>query len=481
MPLFISEVPISENGPLAILFKKISSILNLTIAQQVYWPQFINAVFIWLTIFLVTRFLKQVLGWRAALFGVILLFLSPRFMGASLLNLVDIPFSFAFILSITQIYSFARELPRFKTKRILFLALSSILATAIHPAGIILIIYMFFFLMLSFVLKINVKWYFIPNKKRAILHLVAIISSISLFLILVAFLNAKYIYQIPFSQPFSALNLFNDYANVDLQIFESNLYAQNQVPNYYLIKYLFITTPLVIFIGVTFFLLFFYKMRKELNPLLIFVIMGAILFPLCFSYFYNFTANAFWSIYYMSVPLLVIIAVMGVEYILRSIDDRYVNAVITFVLFLLLLPPLRHMVITAPATTVYFNEISGTVSSSYAKYSIDLNSHYPQLASKWLIKYIYDFDIRDFKDHYTILVLTDAAINCEPYFDDFPYINVQNGTLDQFKMGKGDYFISLTNNQTPTDLKNALWPPKDAIYTVIIEDIPVATFLKRKQ
>lgn len=479
MPLLISEVPIAENGTLALLLKKLASLLNLTVSQKTFWAQFINAAFIWLTIFIVTRFIKQVLGWRAAFFGAILLFLSPRFVGASLLNLVDIPFTFAYILSITQIYSFARELPHFKVKRIALLTLSAVFTAFIHPAGMILILYMFFFLLLSFVLKINVKWLFIPNKKQAVLKLITTVFSISLLIFIVAFVVAKYIYNIPITQPFTALKLFNDFANTDPQTFESKLVLQNQVPNHYLFKYLFITTPLVAFIGLILFFFFFYKMRKELNPLLIFVIIGTLFFPLIFSSLVQFTANAFWSIYYMSVPLLVIIAVMGVEYVLRTIDDRYVNSVISFVLFLLLLPPLRHIIVTAPATTVYFNEISGSVSSSYSKYSIDLNSHYPQIASKWLIQYIYDYDIRYFKDHKTILILTDAAINCEAYFENYPFINVQNGTLDQFNNGKGEYFISLANTQNPLELKNATWPPKNAIYSIIVEDVPVATFLKR--
>ena len=171
---------------------------------------------------------------------------------------------------------------------------------------------------------------------------------------------------------------------------------------------------------------------------------------------------------------------MGVEYILRTIDDRYVNSVIVFVLFLLLLPPLRHVAVTAPATSIYFNEISGNVTTSYSKYSLDLNAHYPKIASKWLVKYIYNNDIRDFKDYKTILIITDASINCEAYFVDYPFKKVQNGTIDQFLNGKGEYFISFADKQTPHVLKNEIWPPKNAIFSLYIENIPVATFLKRK-
>lgn len=480
MPQFMNLVPISINGTLALILDKLGTLLNFSTSQRVFAAQFINAAFIWLTILLVTRFLKMVLGWRSALFGAILLFLTPRFIGASVLNLIDIPFTFAYILTITQIYSFARELPKFKSKRIVFLALSSIMTVLIHPAGIILIIYLFFFLFLSFFLKINARWHKVTNKKFAFIRLLTLISSLSLAIIIVAFFVAKFIYNSPITHPFAALDLLNNIGNSDLQIFESILIQQNQVPSYYLIKYLFITIPLVTFIGIAFFFVFINKMRKELNPLLMFIVFGTLLYPLIYTSFAYTTATTYWTIYYVSIPLFVILAVMGVEYVLRSIDDRYVNSVISIVLFLLLLPPFRHVIVTAPATSVYFNEISGTVSSAYGKFTFDYNSHYPPIASKWLIKHMYDHDIRDFKDNDTILVLTDATINCDSYFEGLPYINVQKGTYQQFQSGVGQYFMSFSNQQNPQDLKNLVWPPKEAIYTIIVEDNPVATFIKQK-
>lgn len=480
MPQFINQVPIVNNGTFALLFEHLAKLLNLSTSQKVYGTQFINATFIWLTILLVTRFIKLVLGWRSALFGAILLFLTPRFIGASVLNLIDIPFTFAYILTITQIYSFARELPRFKTKRIIFISLSSLFTVAIHPAGLILIVYIFFFLLLSFILKINARWHKVTNKKFAFIRLITLLSSLSILIVIVAFFVAKFIYKIPITHPFAALDLLNNFNNADLQIFESRIIQQNQVPNYYLVKYLFITIPLVTFIGIAFFFVFINKMRKELNPLLMFVVMGTLFYPIIYTYFANTTATTYWTIYYMSIPLFVIVAVMGVEYVLRSIDDRYVNTIISIVLFLLLLPPFRHVIVTAPATAVYFNEISGTVSSAYGKFSFDYNSHYPQIASKWLITHMYDYDIRDFKDNDTILVITDTPINCDTYFEESPYIKVKKGSYQEFQSGVGQYFMSFANQQNPKDLKNKVWPPSDAVYTIIVEDNPVATFIKQK-
>ena len=134
MPNFVNPVPVSDIGPFSKLISFILKTLNISLLATETVLQYVNAFFIWLTIFMATRFLKLILGWRAAMFGVILLSLFPRFVGASVQNLIDIPFMFFYFLSFTQIYSMSRELPRFKTKRVIYLFLSLAVTAFIHPA-----------------------------------------------------------------------------------------------------------------------------------------------------------------------------------------------------------------------------------------------------------------------------------------------------------------------------------------------------------
>jgi hypothetical protein len=244
---------------------------------------------------------------------------------------------------------------------------------------------------------------------------------------------------------------------------------------------LFISTPIVTLIGLFFFLVFIRTIKKDLNPFCLIIIVLTFLFPIVFPFLSHFNSTGYWSLYYISVPFLVIISIIGIESLLRTIDDRYVNFVISIVLFLLLLAPLRHNIVTAPATSIYFNEFAGGVSSSYGKYSLDLNSHVPQIASRWIIKHIYENDIRDFKDNDTILVLTDATINCKSFFEKTRYIDVQNGTYQDFVNGKGQYFMSFPDQLDPMLIKTNQWPPQNAVYSIKIEDAPVVSFIKRQK
>lgn len=480
MPSFVNPVPVSNQGPVFFMVQKILNGLNGSLLFTNTMFQYANSFFIWLIIFTATRFLKTILGWRAAMFGLILLSLFPRFIGASVQNLVDIPFTFFYFLSITQIYSMSIELPRFKIKRIVLLFISVITTCLIHPAGSILFLYLILFLTLSTLFKFNVKWHKVTDRKKTLFKLSTILVFVSISLFLAAFISARYFYQISTTNPLNALTLFNHGNFQYSEIFESKLIDSNNIPYYYLLKYLFITTPMVVLIGSFFSLIFINKMKKEINPFILFMIFVTFLFPIIFSLIVFINIKAAWTIYYISVPFLVIIAIIGFESLWRTIDDRYVNIVISIVLFLLILSPLRHNIVTAPATSIYFNEFAGGVESSYGKYSLDLNAHVPKIASEWLIDHIYDYDIRDFKDHDTVLVLTDCRIDCKLYFDQTNFIDIQSGTYEQFLNGKGIYFISYPDQIDPKMLLSRQWPTKDAVYTLEIEDAPVVSFIKRK-
>lgn len=479
MPNFVNQVPVSDIGPISKFVSVILKAFHISLLTTETVLQYVNAFFIWLTIFLVTRFLKLILGWRAAMFGVILLSLFPRFVGASVQNLIDLPFVFFYFLSFTQIYSMSRELPRFKTKRVIFLLMSLAITAFIHPAGSVLVIFLIVYLIISTIFKYNAKWHKLEDRKATLYKISMLLVILTSITILSAFLSAKLIYNIPFKNPFLVLSSLNYPSNSSCQIFESKLYNSEFLPKHYLIKYLFISTPIVTLIGIFLFLIFIRTIKKDLNGLSLFIIVITFLFPIIFSFFSHFNATGFWSVYYLSVPFLVIISIIGIESIFRTIDDRYVNIVISIVLFLLLLAPLRHNIVTAPATSIYFNEFAGGVSSSYGKYSLDLNAHVPQIASKWIIKHIYANDIRDFKDNDTILVLTDATINCKSFFEKTRYIDVQNGTYQQFLDGKGQYFMSFPDQLEPALLRTNQWPPQNATYTIKIEDAPVVSFIKR--
>lgn len=227
MPNFVNQVPVSDIGPISKFVSVILKAFHISLLTTETVLQYVNAFFIWLTIFLVTRFLKLILGWRAAMFGVILLSLFPRFVGASVQNLIDLPFVFFYFLSFTQIYSMSRELPRFKTKRVIFLLMSLAITAFIHPAGSVLVIFLIVYLIISTIFKYNAKWHKLEDRKATLYKISMLLVILTSITILSAFLSAKLIYNIPFKNPFLVLSSLNYPSNSSCQILNQNYIILN--------------------------------------------------------------------------------------------------------------------------------------------------------------------------------------------------------------------------------------------------------------
>ncbi|MFA7081165.1 MAG: glycosyltransferase family 39 protein, partial [Bacteroidales bacterium] len=74
----------------------------------------LNSIVGFLAILFVGLFVKRVAGWRAGVFSLVLMLVSPRFIGHSFNNLKDIPFAAASMMSIYYIVKFLDELPKSK-------------------------------------------------------------------------------------------------------------------------------------------------------------------------------------------------------------------------------------------------------------------------------------------------------------------------------------------------------------------------------
>ncbi|MBP5241331.1 MAG: phospholipid carrier-dependent glycosyltransferase, partial [Bacteroidales bacterium] len=77
-------------------------------------------------------------GWKAGVFTMLLLFLSPRLLGHSFNNPKDIPFAAGVVMSLYYMIVFFRQAPKPKWYIMLMLALSIAFAISIRVGGLIL-------------------------------------------------------------------------------------------------------------------------------------------------------------------------------------------------------------------------------------------------------------------------------------------------------------------------------------------------------
>ncbi|MGY8953768.1 MAG: hypothetical protein ACKVJP_10430, partial [Flavobacteriales bacterium] len=93
---------------------------------------------------------KEILGWRAALIAIFLIFISPRVIGHSWNNPKDIPFAMTYVMGLYYIMKYITNINNLTWKHKLMVSVSIGLAIGIRIGGLILIAYLLLFTALYF-------------------------------------------------------------------------------------------------------------------------------------------------------------------------------------------------------------------------------------------------------------------------------------------------------------------------------------------
>ncbi|MCR4737020.1 MAG: hypothetical protein K5846_02535 [Bacteroidales bacterium] len=438
-----------------------------------------SAIFGWLLILYLSILVLRAFRWRAAFFTAFFLLISPRFLGYSLCNVVDVTFAFGFIFAITQIYYFCRELPTIRIYRVLKIIWGILIALSTYNAGFVLLHFLFIFTLLNFLLYNPIKKFFKWEYLKPLLQLVALVYSISLLIMCIHCLCTIFLTtsMVPPRQAF--VLLANNYPLSDNQLFAGYEIGPDNFPRRYLIQYLFITIPSVVLMGFLLFFIFFKTAVRNLKPFSIFIFLYA--FCYCIMKVKNIYMNpdTAWAIYYFIYPLFMLIAVSGIECTLESIQDRYTNVVIIAIIGLLSFMPIRHIAYNHPLTALYFNELSGGIHNAYAKYELDYNDLCNKKACQAMQTYIHREDVGQHVSQEPFLLATNGNAACELFFHaDSNIVLVHTPYLASDTTW--DYYLYFCHDIAATQLRNGTWPVDTPFTTLNIENKPIVAFYKNR-
>jgi hypothetical protein len=440
----------------------------------------INSFFGWLIILVTGLLLVRLFCWRAAFFGALFLFISPRFLGPVFSDLVDVPFAFAYIFTIFQILLFCFDLPVIKWNRIFYITLAISLATMITDGGFVLILYLFAFVVLYFISQNPIKKFFTKKYLISFFQLLALLTGITVVVYLVDFIYLPGELHATAVSPFEAVSLLKNNIHPSVQLFEGHFFRTESLPHYYLFKMMFITIPFVLLLG---FLIHFLLLKKVIGTIRLFseiVLLVAFFYPFFVGNNGNINPDNDWSLFLFIYPVFVVLAVGGMEAILRKIDDFYTNIVITGIFLLLSIMPLRHVIFNHPVSYVYYNEISGGIDNAYGKYPLDYNEQINKLTARSLIKYIDNQEVKDSVGTQKIIVFTDGGQGLQ-YFLRNDTSRISLGFCEYDKLDSTtnwNYFISFANNKTSQQLKNKTWLHDGTFNTLKLERKPIVAFIK---
>lgn len=423
----------------------------------------------WLTIVITGLFAAYISGYGAAIVVLLLFAVSPTFLGHAQNNLKDIPFALAYIASIYYSVRVAFSENKLPRKDILSLVVSIALAVGIRAGGFLVIFYFgfLFFLRIAFdvLQKQQLDWKQLSNK--ALIRMWIALAGYLIGLILWPFAL-----QNPIVNPWKSYEVMTHFPTTVRQIFEGRFEWSDFLPWYYLPKYMAITIPVVVFVGL---ILFFLNRKKNYGPnqkLQLGFVGFTILFPIAFVLLKESNLYGSWRHFLFIYPGLVLLAALGIHAIVRRYKKPIIRYTLIVVLSALCLNPLKFMAANHPYYYLYYNEFVGGLKGAYGKYETDYYYHSMRKGAEWLQQYLKNKPTND-------AVIVGGNFPIQWYFRNeketrFIYFPWQRRSEYNW-----DYAIVANSYIPPSQLTNGVWPPKNTIHTVLVDGIPVCAVVER--
>jgi len=416
-------------------------------------------------------------GYSGGLLAMILMLLSPRFLGHAFNNPMDIPFALGNIFTLYHMVLFLRKLPRISARSALWIALGIGFSNGIRIGGLLLVPYLFMFTSLYLLLN---KWpwkFFSAGWWKFALRGLGTLLLISLGGYLLSLLTWPYALQDVVNHPAKAFKVMADIQVSIKVLYDGIIHWSDNLPWHYIPKNILFTVPAIILFGWLTSTLTWFTDRKEGNGFWYFMLWFTILFPVLFIIYRESNVYGGWRHMIFIYPSIAALSAMAISSLIRRTPENWIRYAVIAVLALGLFHPVRHVIRNHPNTYIYFNELSGGIDKTLGRFETDYYTNSLKPASDYFIESILP-ELEEKRDR-PIRVVSNFSIG---YYFRKHRDQVQTLYSRYYDRGKydWDYAILYCNYIHPSQLKNGLWPPKNTIHEVMVDDVVVAAIVERK-
>jgi tetratricopeptide (TPR) repeat protein len=445
------------------------------------WRHVLNALTGWLLILFTGLIAVHISGWRAGLLAMFLLFVSPRILGHSWNNPKDIPFAMTYMAALYAMILYFKNFDAPKRRHYIWLMIAIGASIGIRIGGLILIAYLFLFAGLYFLYtsgKIS-QWFAAANLRR-IKPTIVFLAVVTAGSYVAGIVLWPYALQDPLTNPFESLDVMTSYskhAGSIRQLFEGVITWSDRLPWYYISKYILMTTPVVIFIGAILYLGTFFKAQRKGQLFWKFMMLFAFVFPIAYIVAKESNVYGGWRHALFVYPPLVVGAALGFDYVIGRIRKHSIRIATFILVFVLALHPFIFTIKNHPYQYVYFNELYGGVKNAVGNYEVDYYYHSSKEAYEWLRE---NADWETFGENKKLKLATNGIYSIN-YFNRNDTHRIQALYDRWYDRGESDwdYFLVVNSYINPGQLKDGLWPPKNAVYVVEAGGAPLCAVVKR--
>lgn len=454
------------------------AVIKIFNAEDEYMVRHIlNSMAGWAAILFAALIAVMLGGWRAGIITLVFMFLSPRFLGHSFNNPKDIPFAAAYIFTIYGIIRFLKYFPEKKYKYAWPIALGIGLTIGVRVGGILLAIYFLFFTGVHYLFTTKYKHWLQKENLQKISRTLLFAAGISIVGYIIGIILWPYAHKAPISQTVKAMQYMEQYATSLRQIFEGKIIWSDHVPWYYLPKYIFMTIPEFIILGLICFFILIQKLKKE-DSTWYFMLLFVSVFPVFYIIMKESNVYGGWRHVSFVYPGIAILAAIGANALISLFKNKYIQIGIAAVFGILALLPLRHTIVNHPHEYIYYNSLSGGVKKAYSKYEMDYFYHTLRAGSEWLIKN--EIEGMTNPPGKKIIVASNYSTPLKYYFRHYED-KVKVVYIRYYERGNSDWDYAVIANSyiNPHQLKKRIWPPKNTLHTIDVDKKPVCAILER--
>ncbi len=437
-----------------------------------------SALLGWVAMLCAALLARLIAGERAGLITLIIMLLSPRFLGDSLMNPKDVPFAAGYMLAIYNLAAVLSRMPRPRPWNIAGLVGGLALGLAIRAGGLLTFVYVFLFAGLYLLLSYRSRTGAATNGETpsTLGRYALIVVGTAVAGYFAAMLFWPYALQSPFKNPFLALSKFADLEVKIRVLYEGSNVMSDKTPWHYPLKWISYTIPLAALVGFFGSVILLPRLLKKYNPLWVMLAGFAAVFPIFYIIYKHSVIHDGWRhLTFAYPPLCVVAGLFWNEAVAWFSGKKVLQYAVLGVMGLLLVDAGTFIVRNPQIPYVYFNPVIGGINGAYGQFETD----YWGLSTRQGIEWLEQQGILGPNMDKQVVIATNMLFSTREltakYGDKVKlrYLKWEKRCDDGW-----DYALYPTRFLDGPTLQTGKWPPDNAVHLVEANGVPLLAILK---
>ena len=413
---------------------------------------------------------REIGNWKSGVLAQTLIFFTPVFFGHSMFNSKDIPFAAGYIAAVYFIVRFLKTWPSPSKATIIGGILAIGVALSVRIGGLLLLIYTLIFLLIKLIREKEGVINSLMRNKKAVFKLFLMLGGGYML----AMLFWPFGLTNPIKHPLYALTFLSKYEFNSYNLFDGHWIFSLQVPWDYIPKWIWVTTPLFISVGILLLPIILIKWKAfntRINGDLFLMILFTSVFPVLYIIYKKSNVYDGWRhTMFVYPPLVVCCASIWYGFIalLKSMNV-YLKYAGTALLGVFVMEPALFMVNNHPLEAFYFSPTIGGTSGAFKKYEIDYYGTSIRNAVEWIAQHSDSLE-KGPEGKIRVRCFYGEKLSVEHFvkrYNQLELVYANEGSLNW------DYSIVQPVQAKSDSMLLVNWPPKGMVHQIGIDGAPV--------